>query len=132
MAAKKDGDIDISIYINQQYELTNNINSFNDQVKTITFSKNNTLRILRKNIIGAFSEYESFISLFKNYDYEWRIYSYHAIKAEVEIADDDDLKDEIDTNIETDSDSDDDHSADSQAPSFKLRVVFFRSMSYDM
>ena len=113
--------INIFIYINQQYEAIQNINTSNDEVKSIKFRlpENDSLQKLRNSINIAFSESKTFQSLFFSHDYEWKIFTYSDM---IEIAEDDDLEDEIES-----IDSDDESDNDTSTKLLKLRVVFCRS-----
>ena len=100
--------VSIAVHINKQFEATNNINPSQDLCKLAEVDKNDvSIAQLRKDIIYAFGRSKSITSLFNNANYEWKIYSYHSNKAEVEIEDDDDLETEIDEFCPSDDESDD-------------------------
>ena len=126
MAADED-EVAISVTINKQYNLTENINPSNDISKLIKIDKNDvSLNGFREKIINAFDQPKSIAMLFNNAGYEWKLYSYDPNKADIEIGDDDDLETEVEDAYPSDVDSEEDED-ESNDQCLKLRVVFFAS-----
>merc|ERR1712129_241778 len=68
-----------------------------------------------------------FKPLFKNIaEFEWRIFSYDPIKADVEIEDSDDLETEINEFMPSGDDESEDDDVMNQNKYLKIRVVFFK------
>ena len=88
--------ITIHVNINKQYESTENLDPSNDVLKLVHLNKTCiSIEKLRQDITIAFAE-SKFDALFKDPEFEWKIFSYNQHIADIEIEEDEDLEDEID------------------------------------
>eukprot|EP01084_Bolivina_argentea_P094403 169705_1 len=110
------GPIIIHVHINRQYASSNNLDPKQDVWKPIELERESIgISKLETDIPVAFRN-SKFKPIFKNDNYEWLIFSYDPTKAEIEIADDSDLEEEVD-----DMEDDDEF--------LKLRIVFFKHVT---
>eukprot|EP01084_Bolivina_argentea_P174511 302294_1 len=114
----------VRVYINKQYELTHDIDANKDIWKLAELNSNPIdLESLKQDIPDAFRNVKLLKPLFQNTTlYRLHIYGYDTTKAEIEIDNDEDLQDEIDSFITSDNDTDDD--VFNQNKYLKVRVVF--------
>eukprot|EP01084_Bolivina_argentea_P272836 464620_1 len=107
----------IRVFLNKQYELTENIDSSQDIWKLAELDKSQIdMESLREDIPEAFRKVKWIKPLLKNKkQYTWKIFTYDTSKADIEIENDDDLEKETDQ-LECENDD-----------YLKLRVVFFKT-----
>eukprot|EP01084_Bolivina_argentea_P032281 59708_1 len=118
-------EITIAVHINKENESTSNLNPSQDLWKPAELEiKPIKLSNLKSDIPTAFRN-SSFKSLFKNDNYEWKIFSYDPTKAEIEISNDDDLQTEI-LNFNAQDKTEDDGIKLNSNKFLKLRIVFFK------
>eukprot|EP01084_Bolivina_argentea_P236532 397683_1 len=122
----------VRVFINKQYELTENINTSQDIWKLAELDKSQIdMESLREDIPQAFRKAKWIKPLFKNKkQYTWKIFTYDTSKADIEIESDDDLQEEINEYI-SDTEDSDQNAAHTEDKYLKLRVVFFTSMSHN-
>ena len=119
--------ISLAIYINPNFEETNNVDSKQDIEKTVNIDpKQITISQLHKTIPTLFDNEQQLQSLWQNNDYEWKLYEYNKIKVGTEIANDTQLQKEIVDTMEGDEDEDNDMNKNDFYVRF--RVVFHKSM----
>eukprot|EP01084_Bolivina_argentea_P236531 397680_1 len=116
----------VRVFINKQYELTENINTSQDIWKLAELNKSQiNMASLTKDIPQAFRKSKWIKPLFKNkQQYTWKIFTYDTSKADIEIESDDDLQEEINEYI-SDTEDSDQNAAHTEDKYLKLRVVFF-------
>eukprot|EP01084_Bolivina_argentea_P094401 169701_1 len=126
------GLITITVHINRQYESKNNLDTKQDICKSAELERESIkLSDLKTNILIAFGNSTSFKSVFKNDDYDWKIFSYDPTKAYIEITNDDDLEEEVANfnpsydDEDTQDNNEDDDIVDNDK-FLKLRIVFFK------
>eukprot|EP01084_Bolivina_argentea_P272835 464618_1 len=120
----------IRVFLNKQYELTENIDSSQDIWKLAELDKSQIdMESLREDIPEAFRKVKWIKPLLKNKkQYTWKIFTYDTSKADIEIESDDDLQKENDLQKEAhqlkwkhlDEDCRDEYY-------MKLRIVFFEN-----
>lgn len=128
----------VRVYINKDFTRTTNFDDKRDVWKLAEVDKDTiSIKSLREDIPSAFRNTKKFQKLWNNEQYEWKIYGFSLTTADIEIEEDDDLRDEMDRLgfLSSDDSSDADDADDSgglnnESKFFKVRVVFFDSMSY--
>ena len=98
--------IRVKVIINKDYTRTADFKPKRDKWALAEIHRGSiSIENLRKDIPDAFRNEKKFKSLWKNDQYEWKIYSFSMKKADIEIDDDDDLQDEIDNFLPSEDDS---------------------------
>ena len=122
-----DNTISLTIYINQQFEATDDLNSKQDIKRTISIDpKEIKLSQLHIQIPSKFANDQHFQSLWSDDNYEWKMYEYNNIKVGKQISNDTQLQKEITDTMKGDDDDDDD--MNQEDCHVRLRVVFHKSM----
>eukprot|EP01084_Bolivina_argentea_P261106 441117_1 len=118
--------IKIIIHINRQHESTNDLNPSHDTLKTTELViKPIKFNNLKADIPTAFlSSSAKITSLFKDNNYEWKVFLYDPTKADIEITSNNDLQAEV--AIFNRKDNHENEPSSMHNKFIKLRIVFFK------